>query len=180
MTKKYFLKTDRVGFSTWNDTDIELAIQLWGEKDVTRFICATGEFTQQDIINRLNIEISNYKQFSVQYWPIFELKTGELIGCCGIRPFQAEDRTYELGFHLRREYWGRGYASEAARAVINYSFEILKTIRIYAGHHPENTASEKLLKKLGFQYIGKNFYAPTGLYHPSYELSSNMHSVLPD
>lgn len=100
MDKDYFLKSERVGFSKWHDTDLELAVQLWGEKDVTRFICATGEFTQQDILNRLAIEIKNDQQFSVQYWPVFELITGEFIGCCGMRPFDTEAHTYELGFHL--------------------------------------------------------------------------------
>jgi len=63
-----------------------------------------------------------------------------------------------------------GYAYEAARAAINYSFDVLKVDKLYAGHHPQNKASEKLLLRLGFQYIGLNFYEPTGLYHPSYEL----------
>lgn len=98
------------------------------------------------------------------------METNELIGCCGMRPFKSEIYSYEIGFHLRKKYWGLGYASEAAKAVIDYSFTAFKADRLYAGHHPLNEASEKLLTKLGFQYIGKNFYEPTGLYHPSYEL----------
>lgn len=176
--RTYFLKTSHIGFSTWNDTDYSLATLLWGEKDVTRFICASGEFTHQDIINRLNSEISNEKQYFVQYWPIFELITDELIGCCGIRPFDIEACTYELGFHLRKKHWGKGYASEAAKAAITYSFEVIHAAKLYAGHHPGNIASEKLLKKLGFHYIGENLYPPTGLYHPSYELTPVMYSNL--
>ncbi len=45
MTREYFLKTKRLGFSKWKDTDLELANHLWGDKDVTRFICAAGVFT---------------------------------------------------------------------------------------------------------------------------------------
>jgi RimJ/RimL family protein N-acetyltransferase len=147
-----------------------LATQLWGDKDVTKFICATGMFTKQDIIDRLETEIQNDKLFHIQYWPIFELSTEELIGCCGIRPFNSEANSSEIGFHLRKKYWGMGYASEAAKAVIDYSFNSLKADKLYAGHHPQNEASKKLLTKLGFRYIGKNYYRPTGLYHPSYEL----------
>lgn len=62
------MKTERIGFSNWSDCDFTLAHQLWGEKDVTKFICATGEFTENDIHNRLNIEICNGKGFHVQYW----------------------------------------------------------------------------------------------------------------
>lgn len=74
-----------------------------------------------------------------------------------------------------KKYWGRGYASEAAKTTIDYSFNYLKADKLYAGHHPENEASKKLLTKLGFKFIGNNFYEPTGLFHPSYELV-NMNS----
>lgn len=173
MMREFFMKTKRIGFSKWNDDDLDLAVQLWGDKEVTNFICADGVFTKQDIINRLETEIHNDKLFHIQYWPIFELSAEELIGCCGIRPFNYETHSYEIGFHLRKKYWGMGYASEAANAVIDYSFTVLKADKLYAGHHPQNEASGKLLKKLGFRYIGENFYEPTGLYHPSYELVNN-------
>nr|WP_314466158.1 GNAT family N-acetyltransferase [uncultured Clostridium sp.] len=168
--RNYFIKTTRIGFSNWSNADLDLAYQLWGENVVTRYICSTGKFTHEDITNRLNTEIRNYELYHIQYWPIFELSTEELIGCCGVRPYKSETHSYELGFHLREKYWGQGYASEAAKAAIEYSFHILKAKKLYAGHHPQNKASEKLLLKLGFQSIGREFYTPTGLYHPSYEL----------
>lgn len=169
--REYFLKTQRIGFSKWNEKDFELAHKLWGEAEVTRFICAAGTFTQKDIAERLKTEIKNDQLYHIQYWPIFELATDKLIGCCGLRPYGKEVCDYELGFHLRKEYWAKGYAFEAATAVINYSIDILKANRLYAGHHPQNAASEKLLAKLKFQFIGTNFYEPTGLYHPSYQLN---------
>ena len=46
----------------------------------------------------------------------------------------------------------------------------LNATAIFAGHNPKNTASCYVLEKLGFQYIGDEYYEPTGLYHPSYEL----------
>ena len=172
MKKEYFMKTEHIGFSYWTNADKELAIQLWGEKDVTRYICVKGEFSQQNIIDRLNVEVNNGKQYQVQYWPIFNLMTGELIGCCGLRPFKSEQHSYEIGFHLRRIYWGQGYAFEAAKGVIQYAFTELDAVKLYAGHHPKNDGSRKLLTRLGFQYIGNNFYEPTGLYHPSFEMTS--------
>lgn len=50
---------------------------------------------------------------------------------------------------------------------------MLKVEKLFAGRNPQNTASKKKLNKLGFHYIGDEFYEPTGLYHPSYELTSN-------
>lgn len=78
---------------------------------------------------------------------------------------------YEIGFHLRKKYWNQGYATEAARAVINFAFNILKAENLFAGHNPNNKGSQKVLQKLGFIYIRDEFYEPTGLYHPSYKLT---------
>lgn len=90
------------------------------------------------------------------------------MGCCGLRPF--EPGAFELGFHLRPAFWGRGLATEAARAAIAYAFPELDAALLIAGHHPQNQASRRVLEKLGFSYIGENLYPPTGLMHPSYEL----------
>lgn len=169
MQRAYFLKTDRIGFSKWRREDGRLAEQLWGDPQVTRWICASGRFSGQEITDRLNREVANEAGYQVQYWPVFELASGELIGCCGLRPRHREGE-YEIGFHLRPEFWGQGYAQEAAKAVIKYAFVVLKADRLFAGHNPNNAASQKVLGRLGFIYIGDEFYEPTGLYHPSYEL----------
>ena len=174
MSREYFLKTTRIGFSKWSSEDFALAESLWGNPEVTKFICATGVFSQEDILARLEKEIANDNTYGVQYWPIFELATGNLIGCCGLRPYN--ETMYEIGFHLRPEFWGQGYAIEAANAAIDYAFHVLHAEGLFAGHNPKNLASSKVLAKLHFQYIRDEFYAPTGLYHPSYELKRTYHS----
>lgn len=168
MKTDFFLKTKRLGFSKWQQSDIELASKLWGDPNVTKYICASGVFTKEDIYKRLETEIKNGKDNGVQYWPVFELETNDFIGCCGLRPRSKNE--YEIGFHLRPAYWRQQYAKEAANAVINYAFTVLKAKKLFAGHNPDNIASAKLLCKLGFTYIGDEYYEPTGLYHPSYEL----------
>ncbi len=168
--RDYFLTTKRVGFSRWEIDDIALAYSLWGEPDVTKYICATGVFTTKQIEERLQTEIDNYKKYRVQYYPFFSLESSELIGCCGLRPYKNETDVYELGFHLRKEFWHNGYAFEAATAMIDYAFQMLLASELKAGHNPQNTSSKKVLEKLGFTYECDEFYAPTGLYHPLYSL----------
>jgi len=169
--RNYFLETERIGFSRWTQNDYDLALLLLGDGLVTKYISKTGKFTEQEIMNRLHLEIENGEKFNVQYWPIFEKTTEEFIGCCGLRPYEIEERIYEIGFHLRHKYWGKGFASEAARATIQYSFDELNVTSLFAGHNPNNIDSKKILGKLGFQYCGDEFYEPTGLYHPSYKYS---------
>lgn len=175
MDREFFLKTNRIGFSKWVKNDLELAKLLWGNPAVTRYICANGTFSKNDIINRMNTEILNESLYQVQYWPIFELATNDLIGCCGLRPYKTDE--YEVGFHLRPEFWGQGYATESANAVIEYAFTVLKAKKLFSGHNPNNSKSRKLLNKLGFIYLGDEFYEPTGLYHPSYELENRISYV---
>ena len=69
-----------------------------------------------------------------------------------------------------KEFWRRGYASEAAIAVISHAFIDIGAQVLYAGHHPENVASMELLKKLGFRYVRDEYFEPTGLNHLMYSL----------
>ena len=170
MTRAFHITTKRIGFSKWSPDDLSLAKQLWGNPNVTKYICASGIFSQEDIEARLAKEMENDRTYGMQYWPIFELASGELIGCCGLRPYN--ETMYEIGFHLRPDFWRQGYAVEAATAAINYAFTELRADGLFAGHNPKNIASKHVLGKLGFQYIRDEFYAPTGLYHPSYELKN--------
>lgn len=169
--RKFFMKSERLGFSKWRKDDIELAKLLWGEPEVTHYICAAGVFTEEEIAARLRTEIKQDEEYGVQYWAVFlsvSIEQEQFIGCAGLRPYGSKQGVYEIGFHLRKEYWVNGYAYEAARAVIQYTFSVLNAKKLHAGHHPDNEASKRLLEKLGFMYIRDEFYEPTGLYHPSY------------
>jgi [ribosomal protein S5]-alanine N-acetyltransferase len=166
--REYFLKTKRLGFSYWTSDDFTLARQLWGDPEVARFL--GGPFTDQQIHQRLERHMALLRDYNVQYWPIFLRETGDHVGCGGLQPYRLDDQIYELGFHLHRAYWGRGLAEEAARAVIGYAFEFLGLETLFAGHHPENAASRRVLEKLGFQYAGEEVYPPSGMLEPTYFL----------
>ncbi|WP_147819614.1 GNAT family N-acetyltransferase [Salidesulfovibrio onnuriiensis] len=170
LTNTYFLKSERMGFRCWGMEDLDLAVSLWGDPEVTRFIDARGELRKDLVRERLEQEILRHKESGVQYWPIFRLEDGEFVGCCGLRSHDRERAVLEIGFHIRRAHWGQGYATEAARAVIAYAFGSLGASALFAGHNPANTASARLLEKLGFVYTHDEFYPPTGLLHPSYLL----------
>lgn len=165
----YFLQTNRLLFSTWKQSDLHFAQLLWGEAEVTKFISKNGVFSNKQIEDRLKLEIDNQKQFSVQYWPIFQKETFELIGCCGLRPYQIDKKIYEIGVHLRSKFWGQGFAFEAVSEVMKYAKTTLNASALFAGHNPNNINSKKVLQKLGFTYLKDEFYEPTGLFHPSYE-----------
>jgi RimJ/RimL family protein N-acetyltransferase len=82
------------------------------------------------------------------------LPSGPLIGSAGLRDIDPEHLQAELGFWIGREWWGNGYAREAAAAVIRFGFESLELNRIYAHHMARNPASGKVLTAAGMQREG--------------------------
>lgn len=166
------LETERLIFSIWDENSLEDAKTVWGNSEVSKFITAKGVFTEDEIERRLKLEIENFGKFRVQYFPIYHKESGKIIGCCGLRPYDVENEVFEMGIHLLPDYWRQRYAWEACRKMIRYAFEERGFEALFAGHHPKNQVSMKLLSNLGFKLVGEQFYHATGLKHPSYLLRS--------
>jgi ribosomal-protein-alanine N-acetyltransferase len=182
----YFLTTARLGFRHWREDDLPLATSLWGDSEVS--ILLGGPFTPEQIHSRLTREIAQMQETGLQLWPIFLREGGDFAGCAGLRPYQLspshpfraerakngapsnEPLVHELGYHLVRASWGKGLATEAARAVIDHAFASLNADALFAGHHPDNQASRHVLLKLGFEYTGEAIYPPLGWLEPTYLL----------
>merc|ERR1719443_2088566 len=103
--------------------------------------------------DRLAEEVRRAEQKGVQYWPLrLSAEPQVFVGCCGLRPREDERRVYELGFHLCSSHWNCGFATEAARSVLEHAFKTLSAEAVMAGHFTENAASKQVLLKLGFTY----------------------------
>jgi len=161
--------SQRLEFRTWRTVDLPLATSLWADPRVTAFI-SRSPWNGAQVEERLRTEIRFQEAHRIQYWPLFLRATGELAGCCGLHPRDAPRGILELGFHLRPWAWGKGLATEAARAAAVHAFDVVGVSGLFAGHHPENAASERVLGKLGFRYTHHELYPPTGLLHPCYLL----------
>jgi RimJ/RimL family protein N-acetyltransferase len=157
-----------------------LAFGLWGDLKVTKLIDARGQLSKDQVKERLAQEIATAELHRVQYWPIFLLSNDEHIGCCGLRPYDVSEGVYEIGFQICSKHWKRGFASEGTRAVMEYAFDKLGVSGLFAGHSRKNEASRHLLEKLGFRYSHDEYYAPTGLNHPSYMMSVAEYARLKD
>jgi [ribosomal protein S5]-alanine N-acetyltransferase len=101
---------------------------------------------------------------------------GRYIGRSGLYPFRTEadllvPNEASIAFYLARTYWGRGLATEAGRALVTHGFRELGLTRIHAGVNAENTASRRVLEKLGFRLVrsgegGGNRWHEFELSHP--------------
>jgi ribosomal-protein-alanine N-acetyltransferase len=80
---------------------------------------------------------------------------GRLIGNCGVRLAEAGAEAGDLGYEIAPAYWGRGYATEAAEAMMRFGFEALGLHRIWAHTVAENAASQRVMEKLGMRCEGR-------------------------
>ena len=83
-------------------------------------------------------------------WSVELTATHEVIGICSLFNLEMAAQRAEIGFGLQSAYWGKGYMSEAARAVVDCGFDVLRLHRIEADIDPRNRASARVLEKLGF------------------------------
>jgi len=79
---------------------------------------------------------------------------GRLIGNCGLRRAAPGARVADIGYEIDPRYWGRGYATEAARAIVAFGFGELRLHRLWAACVLENTGSSRVLEKLGMRREG--------------------------
>jgi [ribosomal protein S5]-alanine N-acetyltransferase len=147
------LETPRLVLRTWTaEDDAADALEIWGDAEVMRFV---GEpFADIEAARRaLRRAVAAQEEHGVCIWPVVEKSGGKVVGCCGFHLHEGGPEL-ELVYHFKRAEWGRGYATEAARACLRYGFERLKAPRVVATVLPENEASCRVLEKLGFRYKG--------------------------
>jgi len=85
------LQTHRLCFRHWSETDLELALGLWGDVAVTRLFDRRGPLSSEQVQSRLIQEIATQAKHHVQYWPVFLKASGEHVGCAGLRPYDLSD-----------------------------------------------------------------------------------------
>ena len=162
--------TKRLEFRWWQADDGDRAFALWGDAEVNTWLGAMNGADRKATDARLLMEMQCTFTDHAQYWPCFTHDDGGHVGAVGLR--RKGERCWELGVHLRREYWGRGLASEAAAAVANFGFDALEAESLFGGHHPDNTGSARMLTGLGFTYTHDGLF--DGLPDRCYTLTREM------
>lgn len=98
-----------------------------------------------------NYKISVNADFKYSF-PIIIKDNGEYIGWCGIGYLDYDKSKTEIYYTLKSEYWGKGYATEAMKAIVDFTFNEFKMEKLVAVVKPENIGSIKVIEKLGFSY----------------------------
>lgn len=148
------IHTERLQLRTIRASDKKFILQGLSDRRVTEFY-AVHYNTLEEVQEQMDF-YDNLIQSGAGIWWAFSLKGEEkLIGACGLSSLERENKKAEIGFWLLPDYWGKGYMPEAARSVIEYSFNHLNLNRIEAIVEAGNILSEKVLQKIGFTYEGR-------------------------
>jgi RimJ/RimL family protein N-acetyltransferase len=146
------LETNRLTIRRLTPDDAEFILKLLNEPSWLRFIGDKGVRTVEDArAYILNGPVEMYSRLGFGLY-LVELKDeGVSIGICGLIKRDALEDV-DIGFAFLPEYWGKGYAYEAAAAVMSYAASVLSLKRIVAITSVDNDSSAKLLEKLGFSF----------------------------
>jgi [ribosomal protein S5]-alanine N-acetyltransferase len=149
----FLLTTERLFLRHFHMRDAEPMARVFGDPEVMRF--SEGVRTKEWIQNWLRTCLEHYyPACGFGPYAVVERNNQEVIGYCGLFFFpelggQAE---VEIGYRLARSAWGKGYATEAARAVRDYAFNTLALERLIAMIDPSNLASIRVAEKIGMHY----------------------------
>lgn len=146
------LLTDRLRLRPLREADFEQLCVLYEDPRVEQFI---GPHSRVEVQEELRFDIAHQARHGWALWATEQLAGERLLGVCGLRPLQMRGPEVELGYDLHPDYWGRGYASEAARAAVALGLGPLGIDRVIAVVKEHHSASRRVLEKAGLRHVGR-------------------------
>ena len=154
------LATARLRLEPFTDAHLEGIHAINSDAEVMRYISGQPETLEE---TRAGIERIKRRWATLGYswWAFVETDSGEIVGSGCLQNLRHDVAAepdpacpLEIGWRLRRDRWGRGLASEAARAMAGFAFDGLHVDELYAVCDPENSASAQVMQRLGMEHLG--------------------------
>ncbi|WP_027963874.1 GNAT family N-acetyltransferase [Halalkalibacillus halophilus] len=144
------IHTNRLYLRELNSNDHQQLSKVLSDQESMKYYPNT--FTSEQVEDWIKWNIDNYKKYNHGLWAVI-LKDGDVfIGDCGITMQTIEEETVpEIGFHIIKDYWNQGYATEAAMACKKYAFNQLNYPEVYSYTTLENIPSQKVAEKIGMK-----------------------------
>ena len=148
------LETERLILRRMKPSDLADVFDYAKRSEVSEFLLWYPHDELAFTRRYLKIVDTKYKRGEFYDWAVVNKADGKMIGTAGFTRFDIFNNTGEIGYVLNSEYWGRGLAAEASRAVITFGFEVLGLRRIEAKYMIENTSSRRVAEKCGMSEEG--------------------------
>lgn len=148
------LATERLKLRRFIPADLEPLLGVFGDSEVMRYVGAERRpLDRREVAALMACAETQWQRQGFGLLAIVELETGRLVGEAGLQPLE-QGPDIEAGYTLARAAWGRGYATEAARAILRWGFAGLGLQRVVAVADPANAASLRVLDRLGMKRLG--------------------------
>ena len=144
------LETERLVLRYLTADDVESIFAVIGDPETMKYY--PQSFSRDDAQRWINRSLERYRSDGYGLFAVVLKATGEVIGNCGLMRQEAEGESMlEVGYHFRRDHWGHGYATEAARACMEYAFGQLAAEKVVSLILPENVPSRRVAERNGMQ-----------------------------
>lgn len=172
------IETERLRLRALASADLDALAEIYLHPLVVRWI---GPHTREDVRDEIAQQMEHQVSLGWSFWAVEETTTGRFLGDCGLQPLEHRGPEVELGYDFHPDVWGRGVATEAARAVMEQAFGPLKIERVVAVVDPEHRASQRVLEKAGLRRAGKRqAYGQTMLLYEARRPAANAEACHPE
>ena len=147
--------TERLLLRAWRESDLDPYARMCSDPEVMRYLPAPLDRRQSE--EQIAGFVRHWEERGFGLWTVEHRATGAFVGFVGLLRVEnwPEGGATEVGWRLERSFWGRGLATEGARASLRYGFEVLDLERIISITLPENAASRRVMEKAGMTLRGE-------------------------
>ena len=161
------LTTERLRLRPLDTGDVDALHAVCMDPDVRRYLWDDLPVTIETVAEVVAQSGKDRVEKGLGLWGLRRTGERELIGVCGLRNVPGTELV-EILYSLDRAQWGQGLATEAARAVLDWGFDVLGLERIHGGFDEPNLGSRRVLERLGMRYVGH--FEVNGMQTPYYAL----------
>ena len=159
------LETSRLLLREVLEEDVEGFFELDSNPNVHRYLGQKPVTSIEECLHVIRFLQQQYKDYGIGRWAVIEKESLKFVGWAGLKylteAVNGHYHVYDLGYRLIENYWGKGYATEASKAILEYGFNTLRLDEIFACADKENKASTAVLEKAGFNCVGQFLYEKT-------------------
>ena len=145
------METERLWIRKSEQSDFDAMCKIFQDEEST--VAFAGPYSDAEVQDWLDMQIKDHEQ-GLGHWAFTLKGTDDMIGQCGVLMKDYKGgKIHEIGYVLQKEFWGNGYATEAAAACMNYAFDVLGAPQVYSIIYEKNIASQNVAKRNGMTQI---------------------------
>lgn len=147
---KYIIETDQIALRELTMADFDAWHQILSDKETMQYY--PREFDEDQTRKWINWNLDNYSKYGFGLWAVILKKTNEFIGDCGItmQNIYRDGKLFpEIGYHINKRFWNKGYASQASKACLEYLFKNTDFNEVFSYQNSTNIPSRKVAEKMG-------------------------------